>query len=829
MSGAADRRIGGSADRRISGSADQRVSEPANYELRITNYKLRISRFTLYVSRLTSKIQNPRSKTQNLASLLFLAAAALLFFWPVWVMNYRFPVGGGDLWGQLHPVWNYVAAWVRRGVFPLWSTQMMAGDPIISEQQYGLLNPLNWPLFLFSPISPLLISLRSIFSVWFAGAGLYLYLHRSPVWKLPQAAALTSALAYMFCDSFVVHLGHPQFNDTMAWLPWCLLGIDYAMRRRRAIPWAGAAIGCLFLAGHGQAALYAGVWIVLYSLWQCAEGLRFSRSPVPEDLTRRRRDAKKERFPHIFSVSSVTSVALKRAGRLALVALIGACVAAPALLPGLERLPYTERAAVQQSSVPEYEFPSAMLVDFLSPAFHGRSFKSFWPVWDRVESGYVGAVSLALAGLGLICRLRRRSTWFLIAMGAGVYLFALGSHGPIYPWLSALPFFKATWKTARIIYLLSFCLAIAGGLGVEVLMRARRTQGLRHSLWIWGGLLLLAAGSLWLRAPVWTAAISRLEAQLPALTGLRFAAFLWGVTALLGWAARRGWARAALVALLVMEMAATGALADVEKLPQAGDDPHAAAIAYLKSDPGWFRVDVDGNARGLWSPAAIMAAGFEVPQGTGNPMELVAYTQFYWAVPFKGAPVYQLIGAKYIAVSKGALPGGAGIWPAFDDDPLIDLHLNTNAMNRVWLVYHTRPVQTLEEAYGVIFAPDFQPTHTVTLLNGPLLESQGQGTLEVLAYGPNRVSIHVTTSEPAIVTFSDLLYPGWKATLNGQAVPIYTANGLFRGVLIPAGSHLMEMRFFPVSLRLGLGFLGMALLGIAAGSWVQKRKRWQIG
>ncbi len=782
------------ADRRSSGAAEQRSSKKANQRLTLSPRHL---------------VPHSPPPPLSLSPLLFLAAATLLFFWPVWVMNYRFPIGGGDLWGQLHPVWNYVASWVRRGVFPLWSTQMMAGDPIISEQQYGLLNPLNWPMFLFSPIPPLIVSLRSLFSVWFAGAGLYLYLRHSPVWKFSRAAALIGAVAYMFSDPFVIHLGHPQFNDTMAWLPWCLLGIDYAKQRRRAIPLTGLALGCLLLAGHGQAALYAGLWIGLYSLWQCLEGSHF---------TQRRKDAKMQRtFFNIFSVPSGLSVTTKRAARLMLVALVGAGVAAPAVLPGLERLPYTERAIVQPPDTPEYEFPSAMVVDFLTPAFHGRNARSFWPAWDRVESGYVGVVALALAALGLATHARRRSTWVLVGMGAGVYLFALGSRGPLYPLVSGLPFFDATWKTARIVYLLSFALAIAAGLGLETLQKKSAFIRVhpRPTPWIWAGLTLLAAAALWLRAPAWTAAIPRPQAQAPALTGLRFAALLLSGTALLGIAARRRWAQSALVALLTAEMVATGALADVEQLPQAANDPHAAAIAYLKADTGWFRVDVDGRARGLWSPAALMAAGFDVPQGTGNPMELVAYTQFYWAVPYKGAPAYQLLGAKYIAVSKGAQPGGEGIWPVFHDDALIDLHLNTNAMNRVWLAYHTLPVQTLEEAYAVIFAPDFQPTHTVTLLDGPLLDGQGQGTLQVLAYGPNRIEIAVDTSEPAVLVLSDLRYPGWKATVDGQAAPLYTANGLFRGVLIPAGQHRMTMRFFPTSLRLGLGLLGMALLVVA--------------
>jgi hypothetical protein len=112
---------------------------------------------------------------------VFLAAATLLFFWPVWVAGYRFPIGGGDLWGQIHPVWSYVAQWLRRGVIPLWHTGMMAGDPIVAEGQYGLFNPLNWPLFLLSPIPAWAVSLRGMATLWLAGLGMYGYLRHSPV------------------------------------------------------------------------------------------------------------------------------------------------------------------------------------------------------------------------------------------------------------------------------------------------------------------------------------------------------------------------------------------------------------------------------------------------------------------------------------------------------------------------------------------------------------------------------------------------------------------------------------------------------------------------
>lgn len=707
-------------------------------------------------------------------ALLLLAGCALLFFWPVWIAGYTFPQGGGDLFGQLYYVWTYVGEWLRRGVLALWSTRMMAGDPIIAEAQYGLFNPLNWPLFLFSPIPRGALLFRAGFTLWLAGAGLYLYLRRSPVWGFSRSAALLAGVAYMCANPFVAHLGHPQYNDVMAWLPWALWGVDSAARRRRGLLPAAATVAALLLAGHGQAALYAALTLAFYAAWQILEG-GLRHGP-------------------------------RRAGRVALAALLGAALAMPALLPAMERLPFTDRALVPWEARVGYEFPPAMLVDFLNPNFHGQGVHQFWPAWDRVESGYAGAITLYLALLGVLAHLRQRRTWFLLGLSAFAYLFALGYQGPLYAHLAPLPLFAESWKTARIVFLLSLTLAIGGGLGVEALRRGSRLRG------GWSIALAVLGGALWQLAPAWATAAPAGAAYLRALTGLRFAAVLAIGAAFLGWLAGRRSAvtRAAFLLLLAAELTVAQAFAETNP-PMPFEDAHAEARAFLQADSGWFRVDVDAIAVGLWSPAQLMAEGFSVPQGTGNPMELFSYNQFYWAIPYKDSPAYQLLGAKYIVMPKGGMPGGAGIWPVYTDSPYIDIHLNTNALPRAWLVYNTRPVANIEAAYAVIFAPDFAPTELAVVADGPALQGQGEGSIQVLAYGANRAEFYIETNAPALFVLSDIVYPGWTAQLDGKATPIYRANGIFRGIEIPPGSHRLTLRFFPGSLRLGLGLAGIAL------------------
>ncbi len=118
------------------------------------------------------------------SAVLVLTAVTHLFFWPVLLVGKTFPKGGGDLWGQLYPVWSFVGDQVRQGIFPLWDPLLMAGDPILSEAQYGLLNPLNWPLFLLSPPPVQLVLWRGMVGVLIAGVGMVLFLTHSPSLRL---------------------------------------------------------------------------------------------------------------------------------------------------------------------------------------------------------------------------------------------------------------------------------------------------------------------------------------------------------------------------------------------------------------------------------------------------------------------------------------------------------------------------------------------------------------------------------------------------------------------------------------------------------------------
>ena len=73
-----------------------------------------------------------------------------------------------------------------------------------------------------------------------------------------------------------------------------------------------------------------------------------------------------------------------------------------------------------------------------------------------------------------------------------------------------------------------------------------------------------------------------------------------------------------------------------------------------------------------------------------------------------------------------------------------------------------------------------------------------------MRYGSQDIEIKVTATGNNLLFISDTYYPkGWKAYLDGKEIEIYRLNYLFRGVMIPQGTHTVLMKFEPATFALG--------------------------
>ena len=63
-------------------------------------------------------------------------------------------------------------------------------------------------------------------------------------------------------------------------------------------------------------------------------------------------------------------------------------------------------------------------------------------------------------------------------------------------------------------------------------------------------------------------------------------------------------------------------------------------------------------------------------------------------------------------------------------------------------------------------------------------------------------------------------FPGWRAWVDGQEAPVLRANSLFRTTPLPPGTHIVELRYQPGSVELGLlvslGAVALAAISLLA-------------
>jgi uncharacterized membrane protein YfhO len=108
---------------------------------------------------------------------------------------------------------------------------------------------------------------------------------------------------------------------------------------------------------------------------------------------------------------------------------------------------------------------------------------------------------------------------------------------------------------------------------------------------------------------------------------------------------------------------------------------------------------------------------------------------------------------------------------------------------------------------------NLRETAVVTESPAPALApTAGDSAVRIEQWDSDRQSVQVEMSAPGLLIFSEVYYPGWEATLDGQRANLVRADGILRGVAVPAGSHRVEMRYAPRSLAWGLWISGITLV-----------------
>jgi hypothetical protein len=168
-------------------------------------------------------------------------------------------------------------------------------------------------------------------------------------------------------------------------------------------------------------------------------------------------------------------------------------------------------------------------------------------------------------------------------------------------------------------------------------------------------------------------------------------------------------------------------------------------------------------------------------------------------------------------------------WRKVYDQNGARIYENPRAAPRAWIVGHAEAVNEQEALRRIRGEDDrpFDPRRTALLEIEPerlppeLRETPSNAPnsteARVVNYEPNRFTIEAGADRVSALVVSEINYPGWEATIDGQPAPIFTADYLLRAVITPAGKHRVEMRYTAPAARRGAIISALTLLALLGG------------
>ena len=184
-------------------------------------------------------------------------------------------------------------------------------------------------------------------------------------------------------------------------------------------------------------------------------------------------------------------------------------------------------------------------------------------------------------------------------------------------------------------------------------------------------------------------------------------------------------------------------------------------------------------------------------------------------------PVLNMLNTKYVIL-------------ALKDDGKLPVQ-NPWAQGNGWFVSGINYVPDADAEIAALHTADLRHEAVVDetfvdILGKEALQSDSTATVELTGYEANRLTYKVKSQKGGVVVLSEIYYPGWTCTIDGEPTDIARANYVLRAIKVPAGEHEVIMTFDPQTVHIteaiaygSLALLALMLVALLAFSLYRKK------
>lgn len=182
-------------------------------------------------------------------------------------------------------------------------------------------------------------------------------------------------------------------------------------------------------------------------------------------------------------------------------------------------------------------------------------------------------------------------------------------------------------------------------------------------------------------------------------------------------------------------------------------------------------------------------------------------------------PVLNMLNTKYFIFP---LQGGATI-------PLKNIYAQGNG----WFVDKIDYVADANAEYAEVGKIDVRHEAVADkqfeAVLGQAKANDSTATVKLDKYEPNNLQYTVNSKNGGVVVFSEIYYPGWTATIDGQPAELGRVNYILRAVSVKPGKHTVVLDFHPTSISTTetIAYIAIVilLLAIAGAGYMEWRKK----